>query len=227
MKNLSREQLTKTFSRLSEPVLTLLSRMRKYNFAARLIGLHLHTIQRSSTSNSHTLLLLPKFGFTEDALASFAGRENLTLLTLDRRLVKSVYKGFLPEYIDDNNYCGHDADIQKEKKALRLFWERVLAALRRRHPIDAVLSGNFSYAAEQELAGACKATGIGFIALHKECLKTPGLEPFYKEIYKNRKNNFQGSKICVYNDIERRIEIEFNGSLAERLVEDTIGDVVL
>ncbi len=207
MKKISRIGALKIISRLSEPLLTLLARLRRPFWTARLIGIHLRTIQRASTANPLTLLLLPKFGFTEDALASFGGKDNLTLHTLERRLVKAVYKGFLSETIDDNNYRVHDAGIQKNKSDLRLFWKRILVHLMQHHPIDAVLTGNFSYAAEQELAGACKELKIGFIAIHKECLKTPGLEPFYQEIYENRKNNFQGSKICVYNDIERRIEI--------------------
>jgi hypothetical protein len=151
-------------------------------------------------------LILPKAGFTEDALATLEGQRRFGIYAMDRLLIKAVFKAFLPEEIDDNNYLSTDPVIEGRKAQLRNFWAGILRRLTKQMKVDVVLSGNFSYASEQEFAGALSELGIPFVAMHKECLKTPGLERFFEETYRSRKNPFQGHKICVYNDIEKRIQ---------------------
>ncbi|MEW5725751.1 MAG: hypothetical protein AB1896_21760, partial [Thermodesulfobacteriota bacterium] len=153
------------------------------------------------------LLLLPKPGFTEDALSSFGGRPDFSLYTFDRGLIKAMAGAFPSLVLDDNKYLSNDPQVEREKSDLRDFWRRVFTAYLKRRRLDAVLTGSYWYAAEQELAGALSEIGVPFIALHKECLKTPGLETFYGEVYRTRKNKFQGTKILVYNEMERNIQI--------------------
>ncbi|MDP6344859.1 MAG: hypothetical protein QF491_15075, partial [Alphaproteobacteria bacterium] len=92
-------------------------------------------------------------------------------------------------------------------------WRRINADM----GLDIVLTGNFSYFAEQELAAAAEADGTAFVALHKENLKTPGLEPMYEDIYRDRKMPFQGSLIATYNEIERGIQARAGTFPADRI----------
>lgn len=193
----------------TSPTLTFVASRRWVRLTAFLLKIHIQCLQEESgsgNSNRINALILPKAGFTEDALACFGGQENYAIYAMDRNLVKALFRAFLPIEIDDNNYRTAPARLEKEKLKLRGFWLEVLGILRRMLKIDLVCTGNYSYASEQEFAAACNRLGIPFVAMHKECLKTPGLEPFYQDIYQTRKNPFQGAKICVYNEIEARIQ---------------------
>jgi len=195
--------------RLFSPVINYLAKLRWAKLTGFLVALLIEQIQKRQEKNSvkciHALIL-PKAGFTEDIKATFIGDKRFCVYALDRMIIKAIFKAFLPEEIDDNNYRSTDSNIEQKKTELRSFWIKTLKILFKILKVDVVLSGNFSYAAEQEFAGALSELGIPFVALHKECLKTPALEPFYQEIYKTRKNPFQGTKICVYNEIEKRIQ---------------------
>ncbi len=155
------------------------------------------------------ILYLPKLGFNQDIESIFKEDDNYCLYQLKRKLLKTVFYQFLPKTVDDNNYIGNNQYIQP-KKDLRAFWVKALRVILKKYSIDIVLTGNFSYASEQEFAGACEQLGIKFVALHKECLKTPGLTPFYTDVYRTKKNKFQGSLSLVYNEIEKEIQRKSN-----------------
>ena len=80
-----------------------------------------------------------------------------------------------------------------------------------------MISGNFSYATERELASAMQELGVPFIALHKENLKTPGRVEFFERIYSERRGPFTGRKILVYNKIERDLQIRAGVAEAARI----------
>ncbi|EPR35553.1 hypothetical protein dsat_1894 [Alkalidesulfovibrio alkalitolerans DSM 16529] len=174
---------------------------------ARELKRQIRVVQPSGTRKKANVLFLPKAGHTEDIMACFGQSSAYGLYALDRRLVKAVFEKLLPITIDDNNYKVEDEAINTRKDALRKLWKRILPSLVGETRIDAVFSGNFSYAAEQELAGACSELGIPFIAIHKECLKTDLLKKFYEDVYRTRKNAFQGAKSLVYNNAERDIQV--------------------
>ena len=159
-------------------------------------------------SESFHILILPKPGFTEDILDSLDETANFKTYALDRRLIKAIYRVFLPIYVDDNNYCLNDPQLEKKKQTLREFWIKIIKLMLRKEKIDAVISGNFAYASEKEMAGAFNELGIPFVILHKENLKSSGRVAFFRELYSKRRGPFYGSRILVYNKIERDLQIE-------------------
>ena len=163
------------------------------------------------------ILCLPKQGFSQDVETIFEEVEHFCLFRLKRKLLKTVFYQFLPKTVDDNNYIGNN-DHDNAKKALRLFWSKALTILIKKYGFDLVLTGNYSYASEQEFAAACEQLGVRFVALHKECLKTPGLEPFYTDVYKTKKNKFQGSVSLVYNEIEKGIQKNSEVVSADKII---------
>ncbi|ACL03363.1 hypothetical protein Dalk_1665 [Desulfatibacillum aliphaticivorans] len=198
----------RAIEKISSPILTAMARMNMARAAAMFIGAHMETEQRAEGANPVNIVYLPKAGHTEDIMACFKGYERYGILTLDRKLVKAVFAAFLPKTMDDNNYKTADAKANAAKLRLRAFWVEVLKYLRPSLNFHALFTGNFSYASEQELAAACTESGLPFIALHKECMKTPGLRPFYVDVYKTRKIPFQGTAICNYNEMETGIQTE-------------------
>lgn len=186
----------------------------RYNFiglTSLLLRFHIEPIRNvtaDSDSKSFHILILPKPGFTEDILDSLSRRDVFKIYELDRRLIKTIYKEFLPYYVDDNNYCQSDLSLEEKKQELRKFWIIIIRLILRKAKIDAVISGNFAYASEKELAGAFNEIGIPFVILHKENMKSSGRVAFFKEIYSKRRGPFFGSRILVYNEIEKDLQID-------------------
>jgi hypothetical protein len=165
------------------------------------------TLKRAQAANPRTVMILPKEGFTEDAMTALVDADSVNVVSLPRFVVKLLAASFLPYFIDDNNYASAGAEHDAAKQRYRRFLVAVFQTLLRMRHIDAVISGNYSYATERELAAAMEQFGVPFIALHKENLKTPGRVTFFERIYRERRGPFTGRKILVYNQIERDLQI--------------------
>jgi hypothetical protein len=151
-------------------------------------------------------MILPKEGFNEDIEAAFGGGD-FEILSLARNHTKALYGSFLPKWVDDNGYQSAPPEMDAGKARLRALWTQVWPKVQEKARADAVLTGNFAYAAEQGFGAVVEASGVPFIVIHKESLKTPGLVEFYTRLYRDRRQPFAGRKILVYNNIERGIQI--------------------
>ena len=175
--------------------------------AALLMLPNLRTLKAAKASGARTLVVLTKEGVTADVMTALTGADEVKVVALPRIIVKAMASAFLPYFIDDNNYASSGAEFDDRKLRYRRFWAAVLEALSRFMRIDGMISGNFSYASERELASALTQRGLPFIALHKENLKTPGRVELFERIYRDRRGPFTGRKILVYNEVERDLQI--------------------
>jgi hypothetical protein len=175
--------------------------------AALLILPAFRTMKPAEAAHTHTVVILAKEGFTEDIMTALADAGAIKVVGLPRIIVKALASPFLPYFIDDNNYASCGAEFDQAKLHYRRFILALLKTLRRFMRIDAMISGNFSYASEREFAAAMQDLGAPFVALHKENLKTPGRVEFFERIYKERRGPFTGRKILVYNQTERDLQI--------------------
>ena len=77
------------------------------------------------------------------------------------------------------------------------------------HAVDAVISPNFGYHLQRELAAALERRGIPFIVMQKENLNaaTEERRRVWHAIYKEGRGKFGGRKILVYNEMERDLEV--------------------
>ena len=175
--------------------------------AALLMLPNLRTLKAAKASGARTLVVLTKEGVTADVMTALAGADEVRVVALPRIIVKAMASAFLPYFIDDNNYASSGTEFDDGKLRYRRFWADVLEALFRFMRIDGMISGNFSYASERELAAALTQRGLPFIALHKENLKTPGRVELFERIYRDRRGPFTGCKILVYNEVERDLQI--------------------
>ena len=186
------------------PMIGVLARGRRPGAAGRLMAQLISGVSQPAPAR---LLTLPKPGFSQDAQAAFGGDDRLAILSFSRALVKAPYPSFLPPEVDDNNYRSAAPEFDAAKSDLREFWTKAWPHIQDRAKADAVLTGNFGYFAEQELAAVVEAQGTPFIAMHKESLKTPGRQVFFERLYQERRQPFPGRRILVYNTIERDVQV--------------------
>jgi hypothetical protein len=139
-------------------------------------------------------------------------------LVFPRRPFKAMASAFFPPGIDDNSYADAPEDGRSRYRAFLVRFWKAFDPDRR---IDAVLTANFAYFAEQELAGALEELGVPFIALHKENSWTPGGKAFWERVHRERRRPFQGRRILVYNSSER--ETQIRGGIAEPEVIEVVG----
>ena len=207
-------------SRIEPRIATVAARYLGPGITARFLLLTMKRLDRQTDNGraKYNLMVLPKPGFTEDALTSFGDDPDYALIPLERYLVKAVARAHPLVPYDDNSYITTDPETAAAKKELRTFWRNMFGIIRKKKNIHAVLTGSFWYASEQELAGAVVESGVPFISVHKECLKTPGLEEFFTVKYRQVKAPFQGSKILVYNEVEKRIQTRSGVFDPERII---------
>jgi len=153
------------------------------------------------------ILLLPKAGLLDDVANTFNGIDGVEIVTLPRRLLKTVARAFLPSEVNDNNYSSASPAAQEAMLRYRAFLTRFWRALDPKRHIDAVVSGNFAYYAEREFAAALEALGVPFVVLHKENAWTPGTQAFWGKIYRERRGRFLGRRILVYSLLERDLQV--------------------
>jgi hypothetical protein len=177
--------------------------------------------QRAGGSNHKAqwrLLLLPRSRFNEDALSALSSIDSVEVFMLPRRIVKAIAAAFLPNEVDDNNYLSTSPQAHAAMLRYRAFLKRFWRYFDPRGRIDAVVTGNFGYCAERELAAALEELGIPFIALHKENSWSVGTRSFWEKIYRERKGPFLGRRILVYSPIERDLQLRA-GVIDESRVE--------
>lgn len=188
---------------------TFCSRRGLFWPAVFLLPLYVRRTQRADPTKAPiNLLVIPKEGLNEDVVSSLGSDGRFNVYSVYRKAVKAFAAGILHHSLDDNNYCHVGPEAEQSKRAYRHYlgslWDRVQRWIR----FDAVLTGNFAYYAERELAAALEERGTPFVALHKENVKTPGRVAFFSHVYRNRRGPFSGRKILVYNEIERRLQVD-------------------
>ncbi len=191
--------------------------------AGRLARLMVQTIyvpehdKTDKTGASRRVLILPKAGLVDDALCALTATSSAEVLTLPRKTFKAIAGAFLPREVNDNNYLSASPKAQAAMIRYRAFLTRFWRALDPHHRIDAVISGNFGYYAERELAAALEGLGVPFIVLHKENSWTPGTQDFWGKIYRERRGPFLGRRILVYSQIERDLQLGAEIANPERI----------
>lgn len=206
------------------PSLPLLYLSAKANMP-RLCGLILHAcmkrivLNKTPCGEETRMLALSKSVFIEDAISIANRMDNANLFLLGRTHLHFVAKAFFKKGTDDNNY--HDTTdkhiVSRYREFLSMVWRHLNAKL----GVECALSGNFGYFEERELAHVLEATGVPFVAVHKECMKTPGRIKEYEGLYRLNKGPFWGARILVYNDIERDLIVRTSVAPADRVV--TVG----
>ena len=144
-------------------------------------------------------VFLMKSVFADDITQGLAPLRRLTLYEMDRRVLKSLVRPFLPYDVHDNSYKNDDEELAEAKQKAREFFEQLVPRFLKASKIDAILTGNVVYWAEQEFSGVVDANGVAFIACHKESIQAPKLYDELMALRKVGNDPFQGTAVAVYN----------------------------
>jgi len=206
------------YSSILTCLFTISARYRLPRLAALLFPLYTKKLKSADKSEKPiNVLIIPKESFDEDVLTSLGQDGRFSIFSVYRMVFKTLAEGILHPSLDDNNYCSDDPEVQATKLAYRAFLDELWSKLGSLYNFQAVLSGNFGYFADHELAAALEARGVPFIVLQKENLKAPGFRDFFYNVYKTRRGPFLGRKILVYNNFERQLEIKAGVITPERI----------
>ncbi len=192
------------------PLIYLCARLRWAGGAAFFFRATVSILKPANGDNGqavYDILLLSKAMVTEDVLASFQDDPGACVSKVSRNSVKALSRAFLPAHMDENNYVNVSVRDAARARAYRRFLVKLWSKLDRRRHFDAVLTGNFAYFAERELAGALEELGIPFIVIMKESIKNEGYERFWTKVYRERRGPFTGRRILVYGESERSVDV--------------------
>ncbi len=162
--------------------------------------------------DARRLLVLPKTGGTEDAVATLTGRGDvgLGLAALERSELKQAFRALIGpghERLRDVDYRPGDPAFDDAKARYRDFLAPVMGQLRDELGLAGVLGANVTYYAERELAGACEDVGLPFLVLHKESIRSPRQREAFTRAYRERTGAFTGRAIATYNVAERDSQV--------------------
>jgi hypothetical protein len=200
------------------PLLYFLAKANMSRFCAAILRACMQRISVNQVARAKEtrILALSKSVFIEDAISIMKRIDNVELILLGRTHLHFVAKAFFKKGTNDNNY--HDMADERVINQYREFLTRLWVHLNVNMDIRCVLTGNFGYFEERELAFVLEAVGVPFVAVHKECLKTPGRINELEDLYRSNKGPFWGSRILVYNDIERDLIVRTSVAHADRVI---------
>lgn len=154
------------------------------------------------------ILILPRPGGIEDADAILSEFElkRFVVAKLPTSETKNIWNNFFREEhpsINDFLYKG-DGATQLALSNYRLFLVKMMRVYLRVTRTRAVLSANWAYYAERELAAAVRACGVPFLVIHKESVRSPRQRVLFERTYQDWSGRFSGTAIAVYNEAERQ-----------------------
>lgn len=166
----------------------------------------------------YRVLIIKKAVFNEDVLEVFGNAPDIEVFGVGRAVIKSLSLGILPRAVcDDATYVSDDPTAEQAKIRYRNVCLRVWRYLSLFRRYDAVITGNWCYWAERELAAALEEFGTPFIVLHKEGIKPPERSRMLRDLFKNTRGRFTGRRVFVYHELERDHQIEGGISRADQI----------
>jgi hypothetical protein len=155
------------------------------------------------------VLIIEKAIFNDDMLQVLADSPDMQAFGLRRAIVKSLALAYLPKAVcDDATYVSDDPATERAKLRYRAFLARMWSRLARLDRYDVVVTGNWCYWAERELATALEAQGVPFVVLHKEGIKPPERSRMLRDLFERTRGRFTGRRVLVYQEAEREHQIE-------------------
>lgn len=175
-------------------------------------------IGNKTTTENKRIIVLNKLGGTDDIIAAYKNSlSDIEFFLLRRTLVRTVFNRYLENKVQHWDYINKDPRIEESKKNYCDYLIRVIYYLNKLWSFSAIISFNVVYAPERELAKAMSKSGIAFIVLHKECVKTESQFMACEYGYQNQVGPYTGSKICVYNQAEKESMVKGNLALPEQI----------
>ena len=184
--------------------------------AAILVWLCVRPLVRND--GRHRVLVIEKAVFNEDVLEVLGTARDIQTFGINRAVIKAMALGLLPRHVcDDATYVSKDPQAEAAKQRYRRLCRGVWRHLTRLGGYEAVLSGNWCYWAERELAAAMEEAGAPFIVLHKEGIKPPARSLMLRGLFKETRGRFTGRAVYVYHPDERDHQVGSETARADQI----------
>lgn len=184
-------------------LVALAARLNLPGMAARLAWILARTIH---TDSARTALCIGRPIFDEDIEELSRHGGTLNYVVVPKTVFVEIFRTFAPELVLSHAKYHEIHEHDDAKRRCRAFYE---AFLRRFIPLagaEAILTANYNYSWQQELAAAARDIRIPFVVLFKE-----GISPLFVEgvspqdaydmlVAKYTNNCFIGDRLIVYND---------------------------
>ncbi len=175
-----------------------------------LLARRLRLLHDSADPDALNVLVFSEFRWVQD-LNALARVGSLRLFAIDGALMARINALFLPPgktprfyyYLED------DPEILRLREAQVSFLEKVIRSLLRRKSLDCAATPSAHYRQEQTWAAACDASGLPFVALHKEYTVLDDRQVAERaRIYRDSRESYRGTHLCVVNQTAKRLLAE-------------------
>jgi hypothetical protein len=190
---------------LDEVALKLLPILAKLGLALPAAFLVWRTISPLKQANgTYRLLVIEKAIFNIDILEVLKDTDEVQAFGVKRAIIKALALGILPRSVcGDDTYISHDPAVAAAKIRYLKLWRKLWYHLHMFGRYDGVITGNWCYWAEREMATALEEAGAPFIVLHKEGIKPPERSKMLCELFRKTRGGFTGRRVLVYHEKER------------------------
>ena len=179
------------------------ARLNLPGLTARLVWMSAHMIDKNS---ARTVLCIGRPIFDEEIeeLAKHGG--TLNYVVVPKSVFIEIFLQFAPQLILRHAKYHEIHEYDEQKLRCREFYAAFLARFIHMSRTQAILTANYNYSWQQELAAAARDMGIPFVVLFKE-----GISPLFSEgvspqtaydmlVAKYTNNCFIGDRLIVYNE---------------------------
>ena len=179
------------------------ARLNLPGLAARLAWLLARTVD---TNSERTVLCIGRPIFDEDIEELSRHGGTLNYVVVPKTVFVEIFRTYAPELLLSHAKYHEIHDHDDAKRRCRAFYEAFLQHFIPLSRAEAILTANYNYSWQQELAVAARGLGIPFVVLFKE-----GISPLFGEgvspqaaydmlVAKYTNNCFIGDRLIVYND---------------------------
>ena len=204
---------SRSVEELALRLLPILAKLQLTRLAALLIRRTLRPL--TPARGRLKVLAIEKAVFNDDVLQVLGSAPGVEVIGIKRAILKAIAVAFLPRSIcSDDAYIQDDPQVEAAKQRLLSFWSRLWPKLGK---FDAVLTGNWCYWAEREMATALEASGTPFVVLHKEGIKPPARSAMLRDLFRRTRGTFTGRRVLVYHEAEFEHQVGGGISRAEQV----------
>src|SRR3989339_1060854 len=161
--------------------------------------------------SNYTVLCMGRSIFADDinAMATYSGQ--IRYVVIWRSYFQMIFhyfiKGQEENKLTEETYHRYDYCCEGKNK-YRAYLNRVLPILQKLIGFKAIMSCNFGYLEQQELAMVCEENRLPLIVLNKEGIVIPSAYSHFVSQFKNRK--FIGAKMLCYNNLIKKALLDLN-----------------
>ena len=161
-------------------------------------------------TNKTFLVLSKSIGRDDLETAYYKKKSKINFYSIDRNVTKIILDLLLKKKNIIDDYNTKNIDTNSQIKKFQNYIYKVFNNLKRFKNFDGIINFNVFYYGDVELQKVSKSLGVKFFTIHKEALKPPLYQKYFKWIYRNTSNKFYGNKILTYNNFEKKLMVDSN-----------------